>query len=208
MEEGEQQSDRKVPALIRFNVAASPDRTVAQPLLTAAIKTEVKCPIPVLAVGGIGEPWRGREAAVTPSSLDATGGNLFPPSQGSLTDEEKFQVEVNRWEEYYDQMHSYLLLDKKINGHVNKNVSKAAANFSVDQSGTMYYSKLTKDGTRSIRVVVIRSYAERVKVCRDIHLDTGDLTLHNRRDKMLEIVGCRYYWKGQRRDICQCVSTL
>ena len=25
---------------------------------------------------------------------------------------------------------------------------------------------------------------------------------------MLELLGQQYYWKGQRRDVCQCVSTV
>ena len=208
MEGMEQLKNRIVPALVSVGVATLRDNTV-QSLPTAAIKTEVASPIPVLASGGKNELLRGHEVvqSAPPTTNRDNPVLLFPPSH-SLTDEEKFRAEVNRWEEFYDQMHNYLLVDNKINRHTNKNISKAAANFSIDQDGTMYYSKLTKDGSKLIRVVVIRSYAERIKVCRSIHLETGDVTLHNRRDKMLELVGCKYYWKGQRRDICQCVSTL
>lgn len=198
-----------MPALI--SGTASQESYGTQPPLINTIRTD---PIPVPGGGGndelLGCHYVNYNNNSTPST-NATQENLvqiFPPNQSSLTDEEKFQSEVKRWEHFYDQMHNYLLLDKKINGHVHKNVSKTAANFSIDQDGTMYYSKSTKDGTGLIRVVVIRSYAERVKICRSIHLDTGDPTLHNRRDKMLELVGHKYYWKGQRRDICQCVSTL
>ena len=56
-----------------------------------------------------------------------------------------------------------------------------------------------------LQVLVIRNYEDRLRIVKDIHLNTGDETRHHRRDKMLELVGQQYYWKGQRRDICECV---
>ncbi len=55
---------------------------------------------------------------------------------------------------------------------------------------------------------MIRNYEDRLRIVKDIHLNTGDETRHHRRDKMLELVGQQYYWKGQRRDICECVSDV
>lgn len=56
------------------------------------------------------------------------------------------------------------------------------------------------------KVLVIRNYEDRLRIVKDIHVNTGDEARHHRRDKMLELVGQQYYWKGQRRDICECVS--
>lgn len=118
------------------------------------------------------------------------------------TNKEKFQAEISKWEEYYDQvLHS--LSSQNSSG---RNVPKSASHFSLSQDGQMYYAKVLKDGT-VLYLKVIRDYAERVRLCREIHLDTGDITLHNRRDRMLELVGQMYFWKGQRRDVCQCVSS-
>ncbi len=54
---------------------------------------------------------------------------------------------------------------------------------------------------------MIRNYEDRLRIVKDIHVNTGDEIRHHRRDRMLELVGQQYYWKGQRRDICECVST-
>lgn len=120
------------------------------------------------------------------------------------TNREKFQAEVTKWEEFYDQIHKHL---SNQNGSANRNVPKSASSFSVGQGGCMYYCKEMKDGSK-VYLKVVRDYADRVRICKDIHLDTGDVTLHHRRDKMLEVLGQMYYWKGQRRDVCQCVRDL
>lgn len=116
----------------------------------------------------------------------------------------KFQAEINKWEEYYDQVHTRLAAQGSSKNASDRISSKSTSNFSIGQDGHMYYTKMTKGG-EVLYLRVIRDYAERVRVCREIHLDTGDVTLHNRRDRMLELVGQMYFWKGQRRDVCQCV---
>lgn len=136
--------------------------------------------------------------------------NAAPPTHGVPVDEqftlstnrEKFQVEITKWEEFYDQIQQHLSA-----GSSNRGVPKSACNFSIGQDGSMFYCKPMKDGSH-VYLKVVRDYADRVRICKDIHLDTGDVTLHHRRDKMLEVLGQMYYWKGQRRDVCQCVRPL
>ena len=214
----DQQSDPTEPALPL--VSAPQDETIYYSKQdtpaglgapTVPIKNDASCPVPGSeACGGVSELLRGPVAAVsTNATRNVNQKQQFSPNQAaSLTGEKKFQSEVKRWEEFYDQMHSYLNQNTSINSshRIPKNISKAAPNFSMGQDGTMFYSKLNKDRTGVIRIVVIRNYAERIEICKNIHVDTGNVSLHNRRDKMLEMVGCKYYWKGQRRDICQCVS--
>lgn len=120
------------------------------------------------------------------------------------TNTEKFQAEIKKWEEFYDQILQYLTVQRD---PANKNVPKSASNFSISQDGCMYFCKTIKDGSR-IYLKVIRDYSDRVRICREIHHDTGDITLHHRRDKMLELLGQMYYWKGQRRDVCRCVRNF
>ena len=129
-----------------------------------------------------------------------------PPTLSSddsaITNQKKFQAEISKWEEYYDQLHHHL--SNKTNTSKDKHFPKSATNFSISQDGKLFYAKLMKDGT-VLYLKVIRDYDERVRICREIHLDTNDITLHHRRDKMLELLGQAYFWKGQRRDVCQCV---
>ena len=117
------------------------------------------------------------------------------------TNTEKFQAEIKKWEEFYDQIQQYLSVQRDPS---NKSVPKSASNFSIGQDGCMYFCKTIKDGSR-IYLKVVRDYSDRVRICKEIHHDTGDITLHHRRDKMLELLGQIYYWKGQRRDVCRCV---
>ena len=120
------------------------------------------------------------------------------------SNKERFQAEISRWEEYYDQVRQSLSAQNS-NGD-KTGMPKSATNFSLGQDGEMYYAKMKKDGTVAY-LKVVRDFADRVRLCREIHVDTGDVTLHNRRDRMLELVGQLYFWKGQRRDVCQCVRT-
>lgn len=116
--------------------------------------------------------------------------------------QEKFENDIAKWEEYYDQIHRHL--SSKSGTSKERQFPKSASNFSLGQDGDLFYSKMTKDGT-VLYLKVIRDYADRVRICREIHLDTDDVTLHHRRDRMLELLGQMYFWKGQRRDVCQCV---
>lgn len=120
------------------------------------------------------------------------------------TNREKFQAEVKKWEEFYDQIQQHLSAGS---GPSSRSMPKSASNFSMGQDGSMYFCKALKDGSR-VYLKVVRDYADRVRICKDIHHDTGDVTLHHRRDKMLELLGQIYYWKGQRRDVCRCVSII
>lgn len=151
------------------------------------------------AVAAIGQPDTAAVQRNPPiHGLDEVVG--ASPEQFTLsTNREKFQAEINKWEEFYDQIQQHLAA-----GSSNRGVPKSACNFSMGQDGGMYYCKSLKDGGH-VYLKVVRDYADRVRICKDIHLDTGDVTLHHRRDKMLEVLGQMYYWKGQRRDVCQCV---
>ena len=146
-------------------------------------------------------PFAGQNPIGEDSSLLSSEEVIGPPTEYK-TYKEKFQAEINKWEEFYDQIRKHLLNPVS---PAPRNMPKTAANFSINhEDGHLYYAKVNKDGS-VISVRVIRDYADRVRICRDIHLDTGDPSLHNRRDKMLELVGQMYHWKGQRRDVCQCV---
>jgi hypothetical protein len=150
-------------------------------------------------------------AAAAPSppthTLDVTSTDVSTadPSETQFTlssNGEKFQAEINKWEEFYDQIHQHLSTQSST---PNRSLPKSASNFSLGQDGAMYFCKTVKDGSH-VYLSVVRDYAERVRICKEIHHDTGDVTLHHRRDKMLELLGQMYYWKGQRRDVCRCVS--
>lgn len=124
--------------------------------------------------------------------------------QTQQTNREKFQAEISKWEEFYDQIHHHLSDQSSAPGE--RTVPKSVSNykFSISQDGIIYYCKVMKDGS-TMYLKVVRDYSDRVRICKEIHHDTGDVTLHHRRDKMLELLGQRYFWKGQRRDVCQCV---
>ena len=171
------------------------------------------------AVGGSSGFTAGLETTASlPPSSSAAGAAPPTPSKSSSDDtttaalqqsnvpsnQEKFQAEIIKWEELYDQIH-HRLTNKANNASKEKHLPKSASNFSMSQDGELFYSKLMKDGS-VLYLKVIRDYTDRVRICREIHLDTDDVTLHHRRDKMLEILGQMYFWKGQRRDVCQCVS--
>lgn len=140
-----------------------------------------------------------------PPTLDAASPTATAQHFTFATNKEKFQAEIIKWEETYDQIHHHLTT--KGNSAEKLNMPKHALNFTIDQDGNMFYSKHLKDGS-VIYLKVVRDYADRVHICREIHLNTGDVTLHYRRDKMLELLGQMYFWKGQRRDVCQCVSNI
>ena len=144
---------------------------------------------------------------LTPVTTDCN--STEPPTNSNaspITNKEKFQAEVIKWEEFYDQMHKSLLNHGTAQPK-NTYTPKSASNFSMGEDGCLYYSKPHKNGML-LSLKVIRDYAERVRICKDLHLDTGIPSLHNRRDRMLELLGLAYYWKGQRRDVCQCVRIV
>ncbi len=145
-------------------------------------------------------------AAATPTSETACA-VLSATNRPFLSSKERFQAEVTKWEEFYDQIHKYLTDELDGTPSVKKSTPKSLSNFSIGQDGSMYFSKLNKNGNL-LSLKVIRSHEERASICRDIHVSTGSDSLHHRRDKMLEILGLSYYWKGQRRDVCQCVRNV
>ena len=128
------------------------------------------------------------------------------PGTATQLDIDTIQMEIDRWEEYYDHIKHYL-----VHGSLQKNsksVQKSIHNYLIGSDGQLYRNKISKDGVTCTKVLVIRSYEDRLRICKDIHVNTGEEGRHHRRDKMLEIIGRQYYWKGQRRDICECVSLL
>ena len=125
--------------------------------------------------------------------------------RGRHTQDDSFQREVEKWEEFYDDMKSYLT-DGTLSPRSQATVLKQADLFVLESNGVLYYIKPLRECTAMLKLPVVRTYKERMQVCRNIHLSTGDKTIHNRRDTMLELLGQQYYWKGQRRDVCQCVS--
>lgn len=118
------------------------------------------------------------------------------------SDVDTIQIEIDRWEECYDHVKDYLMHGTS----PKKNMYKFVHNFLIGSDGQLYWNKVSKDGATCTKLLVIRSYEDRLRICKDIHVNTGEEGRHHRRDKMLEIVGKQYYWKGQRRDICECVS--
>lgn len=88
----------------------------------------------------------------------------------------------------------------------HSNILKQAETFFLGPNGRLYYKKTLRDSAVTLKLPVVRSYEERMQVCKTIHLSTGEENIHHRRDTMLELLGQQYYWKGQRRDVCQCVS--
>lgn len=127
--------------------------------------------------------------------------------RGRRGDGDSFQKEIEKWEEFYDDMKSYLT-DGTLSPRSQANVLKQADSFLLNSDGALYYIKTLRDSTETLMLPVIQTYEERMQVCRSIHLSTGDNSIHNRRDTMLDLLGQQYYWKGQRRDVCQCVSWL
>ena len=117
---------------------------------------------------------------------------------------DNFQRNIGKWEEFYDKVYSYLK-NKHLPAKNPHSIEKAALSFTMDRDGNMFFTKRSKTGDSS-SLPVIRSYEDRLRICRAIHLNTGVEGLHHRRDKMIELLGQQYYWKGQRRDACECVS--
>ena len=117
-----------------------------------------------------------------------------------------FQKEITKWEEFYDDMKAYLT-DGVISSRSQANIRKHANTFSLGQDQRLYYTKTLRGSEAKLKLPVVRSYEERMQVCKAIHVNTGDNYIHHRRDTMLELLGQQYYWKGQRRDVCQCVSS-
>ena len=120
--------------------------------------------------------------------------------------EESFQKEIDKWEEFYDDMKAYLT-DGVLLPRNQSIILKQADTFFVGPDNVLYYRKTVQGCAMTLKLPVIRSYKERMQVCRAIHLSTGEECIHHRRDTMLELLGQQYYWKGQRRDVCQCVSS-
>lgn len=116
-----------------------------------------------------------------------------------------FQKEIEKWEEFYDDMKTYLT-DGSLNPRNRASVLKQADAFFLNSDGQLFFTKTFRDSTLSLNLPVVRSYEERMQVCKRIHLSTGEECIHHRRDTMLELLGQQFYWKGQRRDVCQCVS--
>ena len=116
-----------------------------------------------------------------------------------------FQREIGKWEEFYDDMRAYLV-DGSLPPKGQANILKQAEAFSLGPNSSLCYTKLLRDGIMQLKLPVVRNYEDRVRVCKAIHLNTGEEFIHHRRDTMLELLGQQFYWKGQRRDVCQCVS--
>jgi hypothetical protein len=117
-----------------------------------------------------------------------------------------FQKEITKWEEFYDDMKAYLT-DGVISSRSQANIRKHANTFSLGQDQRLYYTKTLRGSEAKLKLPVVRSYEERMQVCKAIHVNTGDNYIHHRRDTMLELLGQQYYWKGQRRDVCQCIAS-
>ena len=127
------------------------------------------------------------------------------PAESDSDHGDTIQADITRWEAFYDQIYEYLqhktLPKRNANG-----IQKSAASYGLGSDGKLYYSKLSKDSSGVSTVLVVRNYEERLRICKEIHVSTGNEKYHNRRDKMLELIGKQYFWKGQRRDVCECVS--
>ena len=142
----------------------------------------------------------------------ACAGPLVDISTETGGDEEekqaaRIQRSIERWEESYDEIKHFLLhgTAPDTGGTSYRNLAKAAKPFSLGPDGNLYHLSHTKDGSSS-SLLVVRSYSDRLRIVKDIHVNTGDSNKHHRRDRMLEIIGERYYWKGRRRDVCECVG--
>ena len=122
----------------------------------------------------------------------------------NLTSDDNFQKEIDKWEEFYDGMKTYLSTGKLPDKSTSQ-ITRQADSFAIDNDGNLYHKKSAREGT-TITLMVVRNYEDRQRICKDIHLNTGDDSIHHRRDPMLELLGQQYYWKGQRRDVCECVS--
>lgn len=118
---------------------------------------------------------------------------------------DSFQKEIDKWKEFYDDMKTYLS-DGTLPLRSQTNILKQAEAYSLGPNNRLYYTKTLRDSPGTLKLPVVRSYEERMQVCKAIHLNTGEENIHYRRDTMLELLGQQYYWKGQRRDVCQCVS--
>ena len=146
---------------------------------------------------------QGTDGATQLQSSPSTEGKKRSRSTPWL--EESFQKEVTKWEEFYDDVKTYLT-DGTTSSRNQGNILKHAGNFSLGPDQGLYYTKTLRGSSAKLKLPVVRSYEERMQVCKTIHLNTGDEYIHHRRDAMLELLGQQYYWKGQRRDVCQCVS--
>ena len=124
----------------------------------------------------------------------------------SQSTEDTFQREVDKWEEFYDGMKAYLT-DGNLPARNSAQIMKQADSYSLGADGNLYYKKILRGGAVQLTLLVIRNYEDRLRICKDIHLNTGEESIHHRRDPMLELLGQQYYWKGQRRDVCECVSS-
>ena len=152
------------------------------------------------------------EAAATNMPATESAGctrSLDSSTDGSVLldlDTDPVEKDIHKWEDYYDQMKSYLQSTPVEHSKLHRRFSKPSEHFSLEEDGNLYYKKAAKDGTSVSKLLVIRSYEDRLRICKAIHLNTGEDGIHFRRDPMLSIVGQHYYWKGQRRDVCECVS--
>ncbi|CAI8022107.1 hypothetical protein GBAR_LOCUS13008, partial [Geodia barretti] len=120
---------------------------------------------------------------------------------------DSFQKEIEKWEEFYDDMKTYLT-DGSLTPRNRAGILRQADAFFLGLDGGMFFTKTLRDGTLTLKLPVVRSYEERMEVCKRIHVSTGEEGIHHRRDTMLELLGQQYYWRGQRRDVCQCNSLL
>ena len=140
------------------------------------------------------------ENAISDSGESEWKGMAFKVDDSSHT----FQQTIGKWEEFYDKIYAYLR-NRRLPSKNAQSIEKAACSFSMDADGSLFFTKQSKTGTR-YSLPVVRNYDDRLRICRAIHLETGVEGLHHRRDKMIELLGQKYYWKGQRRDACECVS--
>ena len=78
--------------------------------------------------------------------------------------EDSFQKEVDKWEELYDDMQSYLT-DGSLEPRSQANILRQAESYSLDHSGRLYFTKTLREGAVVLTLPVVRSYQERMQVC-------------------------------------------
>lgn len=155
----------------------------------------------------MGQGIRKRAKSEEGAEISRKGRGATILQQEEKMDIDTFQREIDKWEEFYDDMKARLT-DGSLPAKSQNSFLKQAALFFLGADGNLYYKKSCKNGALQLTLRVVRSYEERLRICKDIHLNTGYENVHHRRDTMMDLVGQQYYWKGQRRDICECVSDV
>lgn len=141
------------------------------------------------------------------SQLSGEEGQSRDPESEEPASPDAVQQEIDKWVEFHDQIKDYLQFGITPS-KTARNIPKASEGYSLGSDGILYRANSTKDHKSSMKLLVIRNYEDRLRIVKDIHVNTGKEGRHNRRDRMLELLRQQYYWKGQRRDVCECVSIL